>query len=107
MLLLFLEDAEDAARCGVTLRAGAHGRATDEDAVAINVHGLLRDADEDHERTARRELRLPRILARLEWPARLAGRRAFGVGGRFFHRLCRGEQSDGEGEDGEDFHELD
>ncbi len=43
VLLLFLKDAEDAARRGVALRAGAHARATDEDAVAIHVHGLLRE----------------------------------------------------------------
>ena len=41
VLLFFLEDAEDAARCGVAFGAGAHGRAADEDAIAINVHGLL------------------------------------------------------------------
>src|SRR5205807_8639675 len=55
MLLLFLEDGEVAAWRGVSFRARAPGRATDEHAVAIYVHGLLWDAHKHHERTARRE----------------------------------------------------
>src|SRR5947199_581206 len=95
MLLLFLEDREDAARRGVAFRAGAHARATDEDAVAINVHGLLWDAHKHHERTARRELRFPPILAWLKWAGRFSGGRAFGMSRRLLHRLHGGEQSNG------------
>ena len=105
VLLLFLQNAEDAARRGVPLRAGAHGRTADEDAVAIHVHDLLRDAHEHHEWTTWRELRLPPILARLERPSRLSSRRAFGVRRGFFNGLCHGEQGGGDGEDGEEFHE--
>src|SRR4029450_7796229 len=106
VLLFFLKDAEDAARCGVALRAGAHARATDEDAVTINVHGLLWDAHEHHERTAWRELRFPPILARLEYAGRFSGRRAFSMSRRLFDRLRGGEQSDGESDDFQDFHEM-
>ena len=42
----------------------------------------------------------------LSAPRRFAGRRAFGVRGRFFHRLRGGEQGGGEGEDAEEFHEV-
>ena len=89
ILLTFSEDAEDAARRGVAFRAGAHGRAADEDAVAIHVHGLLGNAHQHHERTARRELGVPPILTRLERSGRLAGWRAFGVEGGLLHRLRR------------------
>ena len=105
MLLLFLEDFEDAAWRRVAFRAGAHGRATDEDAVAINVHGLLGDAHQDHERTARRELRLPPIFARLERSGRPASWRSLGVKRRLLHGLCGGKQGGGDGEDAKYFHE--
>ena len=37
----------------VAFRASAYARAANEDAVPIHVHGLLRNAHEDHEGTAR------------------------------------------------------
>src|SRR5204862_4871283 len=106
MLLLFLEDAEDAARRGVAFRASAHSWTADEDAVPINVHGLLWDAHKHHERTARRELRFPPILARLEWAGRFSGGRAFSMKRRLLDRLRGGEQGDGESEDFQKFHQM-
>ena len=44
ILLTLAENTEDAARRGVALRASAHARAANEDAVAIHVHGLLGNA---------------------------------------------------------------
>ena len=99
ILLTLAENAEDAARCGVALRAGAYAGAANEDAVPIHVHGLLGNAHEDHERAARRKLGVPPILARLEYAGRFSGRRAFGMRRRLLHRLHGGEQGDGESED--------
>src|SRR5207342_79566 len=48
ILLTLAENTEDAARRGVSLRAGAYARAADEDAVAINVHGLLGNTHQYH-----------------------------------------------------------
>src|SRR5438552_15770276 len=59
MRLLFLEDAEHTARRGMTFRARAHGRAADQNPVAIDVHRLLRNADKEHERTLGRNFRMP------------------------------------------------
>jgi hypothetical protein len=56
VLLLFLENAEDAARRGMAPRTGAHGRTSDEDPIAIRVHDLLRHADQHDERSAPRGL---------------------------------------------------
>ena len=76
------------------------------------MHGLLGNAHEDHERTARRELRFPPILTGLERPGRLAGWRTFGVEGGLLHRLHGGEQGDrekrgdGESEDFQEFHKM-
>src|SRR5438045_6214197 len=58
-----------------------------------------------HERTARRELRLPRIFTRFERSGRVTGWRAFGVRRRFFHRLCGGEQGERNSKDRKEFHE--
>src|SRR4029077_16265083 len=77
-----------------------------EDAVAINMHSLLRDAHKHHERTAWRELRFPPILARLELAGRFSGGRAFSMSRRLLHRLHGGEQSDGDSEDFQEFHEM-
>src|SRR4030095_5338005 len=60
MLLLLLKNAKDAARGSVSFRAGTHRRAANEDAVPIHVHGLLGNANEDHEGTARWKLWRPR-----------------------------------------------
>src|SRR5437773_1464264 len=106
MLLLFLEDGENAARGGVTFRARAHGCTAAEGAVAINMHGLLWDAHKHHERTARRELRFPPILARLDCACRFSGWRAFSMSRRLLHRLHGGEHSDGKSEDFQEFHEM-
>ena|SRR5437762_4277260 len=70
------------------------------------MHGLLWDAHEDHERTARRELGFPPILARLECACRFSGWRAFSMSGRLLHRLHAGKQSDGESEDFQEFHQM-
>src|SRR5437764_5034056 len=106
MLLLFLEDAEDTTGRGVSFRARAHGGATNKNAVAINVHRLLWDAHKHHERTARRELRFPPILARLEWASRFSGGRAFSMKRRLFDRLRGGEQGEGASEDCQKFHQM-
>ena len=98
VLPMLAENAEDAARRGVALRAGAYARAANEDAVPIHVHGLLGNAHEDHERTARRKLGVPPILAWLELAGRLSGGRAFSMRRRLLHRLDGGEQSDGDSE---------
>src|SRR5437868_4384794 len=91
MLLFFLEDGEDATWSGMSVGAGAHGRAADEDAVAINMHHLFRNAHQDHEWTARRKARIPPIFARFQRTRRLAGGRAFRVERRFFDSLGGGE----------------
>ncbi len=70
------------------------------------MHGLLWDAHKHHERTARRELRFPPILARLEWAGRFSGGRAFSMKRRLFDRLRGGEQGDGESEDFQKFHQI-
>ena len=59
-----------------------------------------------HERTARRELRFPPILARLELAGWFSGGRAFGMRRRLLHRLHCGEQGDAESEDFQEFHEM-
>ena len=79
MRLFLFENAEHAAGRGMTFRAGAHGGAADQDAVAIHVHGLLRNAHEHYQRTARRELWLPPVLARLERSRWLTSRCTLGV----------------------------
>ena len=89
-----------------TFRAGAHGRAADENAVAIHVHGLLGNTHKHHQRTARRELRFPPILARLELAGWFSRGRAFGMSRRLLHRLHGSEQDDGEGEDFQEFHKM-
>ena len=73
--------------------------------VAIDVHDLFGDANQDHEWTAWRNLRLPPILSRLERAGRFAGWRTFGMRGGFFYRLGGGEKGDGDGEDRKEFHE--
>src|SRR6266516_1766196 len=70
------------------------------------MHGLLWDAHKHHERTARRELRFPPILARLDRACRFSGRRAFSMKRRLLHRLHGGEHSDGKSEDFQEFHEM-
>lgn len=84
---LFLENGEYAARRSVALRAGAYAGATDQDAVAINIHHLLRNAYQHHERPARRELWSPPIFTWLEWSGRLAGTCALRMEGGLFHRV--------------------
>src|SRR5205809_1207108 len=46
MRLFLFENAEYTTGRGMTLRAGAHSGAADQDAIAIDVHGLLRNAYE-------------------------------------------------------------
>src|SRR4029450_7714020 len=70
------------------------------------MHGLLWDAHKHHERTARRELRFPPILARLELAGRFSGGRAFGMRRRLLHRLHGGEQGDAESEHFQEFHKM-
>ena len=98
-VLLLLQIVKTPRRRGVALRAGAHRRATDEDAVAINMHRLLRHAHEHHDWSYRRDLRMPPIFAPFERAGRRAGGRAFGMRRRLLHRLHGGEQSDGDSED--------
>ena len=75
--LLLLQNAEDAARGIVAFGAGADARAADHNAVAIDVHLLLRNADEDHERTLRRNFRMPPVIAGFKRTSRFAGWGAF------------------------------
>src|SRR4030095_11415202 len=105
VLLLFLENGENAARGGVAFRAGADGRAADENAIAVNVHDLLRNAHQHHKWAARRKFRIPPVFARFQRASRSSGWSTFGVRGRFFDRRRGGDQSSGEGEDGDEFHE--
>src|SRR6266702_176494 len=79
MRLFLFENAEHAAGRGMAFRPGAHGGAADQDAVAIDVHGLLRNAHEHYQRTARRELWLPPVLAGLECSRWLTSRCTLGV----------------------------
>src|SRR5262249_31571913 len=107
VLLLFLEDRENAAGCIVALRAGAHSGPADEDTVAVNVHRLLRDAHQHHERTARRDFWIPPIFARLKRTTGFAGGSAFGVSGGLFNRVGGSEQGGGDGEGCEELHNED
>ena len=70
------------------------------------MHGLLWNAHKHHERTARRELRVPPIFAWLECAGGFSGRRAFGMSRRFLHGLRGGEQSYGESKDFQEFHVI-
>jgi hypothetical protein len=60
VLLLFLENVEDAARRGMARRTGAHGRTPNEDAIAIHVHNpfLARTATFPFANTHCKNLRL-------------------------------------------------
>ncbi len=49
MFLFLFENGENAAGRGVSFRAGAHGGAANQNAIAIDVHHLLGDAHEEHE----------------------------------------------------------
>jgi len=67
----------------------------DENAIAINVHRLLWDTHQGDNWTLRRELRIPPILARFEWPGWFARRSALGVERGPVHRVGGGgEQRD-------------
>ena len=66
MMFFFFENVEDARRSGVAGTTGAHARAGDADAIAIDVGDLIRHADNDENRTCRCKLRLPDKFARLE-----------------------------------------
>src|SRR4029077_15171801 len=77
-----------------------------ENAVAINVHRLLWDTHQDHNRTLRRELRLPPILTGFQWPGWFARRSALGVERGPVHRVGGGEQRDSKCNGGQDFHEA-
>ena len=61
-----VEDGEHAGRRRMARLAGRDGRGADQDAVAIDEDELLRDRDDDGDRTFRRALRVPDELTRLE-----------------------------------------
>src|SRR6516165_4857088 len=90
MALLLLQNAEDAAGSCMALGTGTHARAADHDPVAINMHFLLRNADQDHKGTLGRNFRMPPVLARFKRSRRLTGRCAFCVKRRSVHRLRGG-----------------
>src|SRR5947209_12074656 len=75
------------ARC-----AAAYARACDQDAVAINMHRLLRNADQDHEGTLRRNFRVPPIFSRFQFPRGVSGGRTLRVKGGLVHREGSGEK---------------
>ena len=82
------ESREQAADAEALDDAGA-----DQDAVAIDVHRLLRNADKDHERSLWRNFRMPPVLAGLKGSSWFAGGCSFGVKRWFVHRLGRCEES--------------
>src|SRR5215470_83899 len=74
MRRFLLQNAERAAWRGMPFCPGAHSGAADQDAVAIDVHGLLGNAHEHYDGTARRELWLPPVFTRFECSRWLTGR---------------------------------
>src|ERR1700751_3900135 len=106
MRFLLLENVEYPRWCGVALSAAADARAADENAVAIQIHRLLRQAYQHDDRPARRKSGLPPVLARLERASRLASWHAFGVEGRLIHREGSGDKRREDGNDRLEFHRL-
>jgi len=95
MGFLFLKNGEDTTGRIVAFGTGAYGGPADENAVTINVHRLLWDTHQGDNWTLRRELRIPPILARFEWPGWFARRSALGVERGPVHRVGGGgEQRD-------------
>src|SRR5258708_4684621 len=106
MALLLLQNAEDSARGVMTLGACTYARAADHNPVAINVHLLLRNADEEHQGTLRRNFRMPPVLAGFKRTSWLASRCAFGVKRWLLHRLASYEESNGNSKNGQEFHDV-
>jgi len=46
---LFLQNSEHTRRSRMAFFSGAYGRATDADAVAVDIHSLFRETDDDHD----------------------------------------------------------
>src|SRR3954454_6637699 len=76
----------------MAVRAAANGRASDKDPVAIDVHHLLRDADQDHQGTLRRNFRMPPVFPRFEFAGWFTSGRTLGVKGGLLHCEGRGEK---------------
>src|SRR5436190_11147608 len=74
MRRFLFKNAEHAAGSGMAFRPGAHGGATDQGAVAIDVHGLLRNAHEHYYGAIGRPLRIPPVFAWFECSRWLTGR---------------------------------
>jgi hypothetical protein len=82
---LFLQNSEQARRDRMAFSSGANGRMTDAHPISVNVHFLVRKADNDNDRSSGRNLRMPNVITGLEfvlnggmarsfvWPAPLAG----------------------------------
>src|ERR1043166_6875612 len=83
--LFFLKNAEDTAGSGMSFRACAHSWGAKQNTVAIHVHGLLWNAHQYDHRAARRELRVPPVLAGLELSGWFTGGCTFGVERRLLH----------------------
>ena len=92
MGLLLFKNGEHTARRVVAFGAGTHRRATNQNAIAINIHRLLWDTHQRDHWTLWRELRIPPILAGFEWPGRFPRRSALRVERGPVHRVRRGEQ---------------
>ena len=84
---LFFKNGEDTPGRIVAFGTGAYRRSADENAITINVHRLLWDTHQGDNWTLRRELRIPPILARFEWPGWFARRSALGVERGPVHRV--------------------
>src|SRR5205814_5500718 len=102
--LLLIQNREYATGRSVAFGTSAHGGATDQNAVAIYVHHLLRNTNQDHERPLGRDFWMPPILAGLERAGWLTGRRTLGVKGWLFHRLGGCQQANGNGENSYELH---
>src|SRR5215207_1626985 len=74
VMLVFLQDREDAGRRRMTLLAGRAGRKPDPYAIAIDVHELVRNGNDDGHRTVGRRFRRPAEFARLQLEAFLRNR---------------------------------
>ena len=66
MVLVLLQDREDAGRRRMPLLSGGARREPDPGAVAIDVNELIRNRNDDGDRTLRRQFRIPTELAGLQ-----------------------------------------
>ena len=92
MILVLLQDREDAGRRFVALLSGRDRGRADDHAVPVHVGELLRQRHDQHDRALRRKFGVPGVFARLQLRRqdRLRGAHRGGVLGRRLAGRCRG-----------------